>query len=483
MSNTETNIMPEFFANTEKLITTDDRVYFTKNANNENNELYDNYDNNLDDNLDKYKKMSDRKLSDVHGSVPVPMPMPVHITGAGTSKYTDEHYNDKTENKHNFNNINNLSTIDTSKDTDDVKNWSKEKLALKKLDLIRKLGEMKQYGVSLSQNYSMESDYETMKFEYDLHYSVRSKKNAVKLMCYLLVGVVKGAEMANDRYNPFDMKFDGAWSKNVGTEIADYNEILGEIYEKWSPNGSKMSPEFRLMFALVGSAFTIQFFKGVSNYISDNASKSLNDADVIKNLREKAALDKTMLNNKKVEEQYTKEHNKISNIVSNVQWLKESGNEYDNLKRKAENNSQVDRFKNNLLMSESAKSMNIDLNKQKLTQINSMLDNLDNMDKNSVNIPERLPANKAKTNANTNANANTKTKTSSDTSSRMSHVSEISVNPNIKNLFTKKMNSVKTNNINYEDISVGTKSKKSKDTDSNGSGSVKLKISVGKKMN
>ena len=531
MSYSDTNMMPEFFANTEKLITTDDRQYYNKDDYNQEQDNYSDQ-NDLDDDVTQYKR------HDAHGS---------------KSSHNQEKFsagdNDSNANTYNTYNSNinkdtksNASDSDNRKDPDDERNWTKEQLALKKLDLIRKLGELKQYGVTLSQNYSMDSDYSTMKFEYDLHYSVRSKKNAVKLMCYLLFGVVKGAEMVNDRYNPFDMKFDGAWSKNVGSEISDYNEILGEIYEKWSPNGSKMAPEFRLLFALVGSAFTIQFFKGVSSFVSNNdtSTKSLSDADLVKSLRDKASQDKTMFNSKKMEEKYANEHNNVANMASNMQWLKESGDEYDKMKRRAEEKSQMERFNNNLIMSESVKSRSsfdpksrpskstqakniptripppssnpnpnpnpnptpnpnpnpnpfdinnifkqnqLNLQKQKLTDINNMLEQMGSGSGSGSGSDYKPPSNpKSNNSPQLKLMDSNDSRQSDDQESNASTTSRISVNPKLNKLYSNKANSTKSpTNINYDDISVGTKSKKSKDSKDNGSyGSANkdLKISV-----
>jgi hypothetical protein len=54
---------------------------------------------------------------------------------------------------------------------------SPEQIKLMKLDMLRKLGELKGYGVTLSQKYNMNSDLSTMKYEYELHRGIRS-------MCY-----------------------------------------------------------------------------------------------------------------------------------------------------------------------------------------------------------------------------------------------------------------------------------------------------------
>ena len=53
-------------------------------------------------------------------------------------------------------------------DQDNETTWSKKDLMLHKLDMLRKLGELQADGVTLSQVYSLDSDYDTMKYEYIL---------------------------------------------------------------------------------------------------------------------------------------------------------------------------------------------------------------------------------------------------------------------------------------------------------------------------
>ena len=66
---------------------------------------------------------------------------------------------------------------------------------LKKLDMLRKLGELAQYGVKLSQNYNMNSDYFAMKYEYELHKNIRAKQNSVNWMSSLMLNCIYGIEI------------------------------------------------------------------------------------------------------------------------------------------------------------------------------------------------------------------------------------------------------------------------------------------------
>ena len=49
----------------------------------------------------------------------------------------------------------------------------REELMLRKIDMLCKLGELQADGVTLSQGYSLNSDYDAMKYEYILHRNIR----------------------------------------------------------------------------------------------------------------------------------------------------------------------------------------------------------------------------------------------------------------------------------------------------------------------
>jgi hypothetical protein len=107
-------------------------------------------------------------------------------------------------------------------DPEDETSWTKDELALRKLDMLRKLGELSTAGIKLSQNYSMISDYKTMKFEYELHCNIRSKQNSIRQISNMLTGIVKSIEPLNDNdnVNQFDMKFDSTYSNKIKSGIS-----------------------------------------------------------------------------------------------------------------------------------------------------------------------------------------------------------------------------------------------------------------------
>ena len=51
-----------------------------------------------------------------------------------------------------------------------------------------------------------------------------------------MLAAVTGLEFLNNRFDPFDFKLDG-WSEQVNEDLGDYDEIFGELHEKYNSKG------------------------------------------------------------------------------------------------------------------------------------------------------------------------------------------------------------------------------------------------------
>jgi hypothetical protein len=91
-----------------------------------------------------------------------------------------------------------------------------------------------------------------MRNEYIKLKKQREIDNAVKFQRKMLMACVTGLEFLNNRFDPFDLKLDG-WSEQVGENIDDYDEVFGELYDKYKSKAT-MAPELKLLFQLGGSA-------------------------------------------------------------------------------------------------------------------------------------------------------------------------------------------------------------------------------------
>jgi hypothetical protein len=489
---TETNMMVEFFANTDKLIETDKRVYYEKDHH-ATADADNNYDDDLDDDVDKYSKPTVfQKAKDP------PKQASAHENERNTSDA--KHVKSKHETTTHEEVENNASAADG----EDISKWTTEKLRCQKLVMMRKLGELMQRGIVLSQNYGLHSDYNDMKFEYELHSGIQNKKNAVEWMSGAMYSIIKGLEMLNDNYNPFDIKFEGVWSNGVGSNIANYYEVLGELYEKYTSSGQPMAPEFKLFLMLTGSAINIQMHKGVMNLLPSAAKTLDEDPGAINELRQKAELKAEKLNEvsqpvfsispeqkQKIDEKVMKDHNEASAIAADNKWIKQSELTYDHMRRKSQNNSEMEHFKNNLMMSESAKSLDTKKDKvskmskqvtEQLQQEALMMQQLENQKRKqdlAIQQQKLLDVNKmldsfSEDNKKNKQKKQTKTKTTDSSNvsslSSSSTVSVISVNPKKDQILGYKKNSIKVDKV--VDTPEPSRSSK-KHIDSKGSDNVK----------
>lgn len=132
---------------------------------------------------------------------------------------------------------------------------SKEQLLRAKFNILKKLEGLERKGIELSKKYSMESDLLEMEGEYESIKAERERKNSVKFQRRMMMAAVTGLEFLNNRFDPFDFKLDG-WGEQVNENIDDYDEIFGELHEKYQSK-AKIAPELKLLFQLGGSAIML----------------------------------------------------------------------------------------------------------------------------------------------------------------------------------------------------------------------------------
>jgi len=132
---------------------------------------------------------------------------------------------------------------------------SKEETLREKFKYLRRLEALEKKGVELSKKYNMESSLLEMQGEYETIMDEKSTQNSVKFQGNMLMAVINGMEFLNSKFDPFDIKLDG-WSEQLQENISDYDDIFGELHEKYKSKAS-MAPELKLLFQLGGSAMMV----------------------------------------------------------------------------------------------------------------------------------------------------------------------------------------------------------------------------------
>jgi hypothetical protein len=150
-----------------------------------------------------------------------------------------------------FNNV----PINPDKHVPSQPQMTKEETLREKFKFLRKLEALEKKGVELSKKYNMDSSLQEMMGEYETIMEEKTKQNSVKFQGNMLMAVINGIEFLNNRFDPFDIKLDG-WSEQINENITDYDEIFGELYEKYKSKAT-MAPELKMLFQLGGSAMMV----------------------------------------------------------------------------------------------------------------------------------------------------------------------------------------------------------------------------------
>jgi hypothetical protein len=211
----------------------------------------------------------------------------------------------------------------------------------KKLEKFAKLMHLKNnLGIKLTQDYSLNSKYEDMEFELQYHTNVMNKKKGVELWKSFISNGVTAMEFMNERFDPFGFKL-GGWSEHIKVGIDDYDEVLGELYEKYKGKGKKIEPEIKLMIMIVTSAATFHASKTLGDTIPGLDDVLKNNPDLIHKLN------RTIAGSKKTQDDVVNEVNNYQRDLYD-QMLREkreavdhiNDNEIENMKLRRENRNQ-----------------------------------------------------------------------------------------------------------------------------------------------
>ena len=276
----------------------DDEEDITKSIENEINELSNNYDDDKN-----YNKEDDEDS---------------HISKISI--------NDEDENDEIRNNI--REDIERFKDEEkeqndleEYENATPEYKKFLKFRLINKMADLsRNKGVIFTQNYNLNSDYMTMKAEYDYQVSLTVKKQAVKNYYNILMTVLKGLEFGNKKWDPLGIDLDGL-SNNVEASKEELLDALGDFYNEHQAAVGTASPVVRIGFIIVQAAVMTMITNASSKYIMNMFS---NNSAISK--LEQEAMNNTMSGNKTTYQDETK--NEYNNLKETIrQRIEENNNQ------------------------------------------------------------------------------------------------------------------------------------------------------------
>jgi hypothetical protein len=141
-----------------------------------------------------------------------------------------------------------------------MKNPNSQEVRMRKIELLRRLSEIKSKGFSLTKEYNFNSSIDEMEYEYELLKSFADKRNGIKIYKNILLNGVSIIEFVNDKYDPFDFHLQG-WGEHMSVEVDSYDDVLEELYEKYKGTGKSTPPELKLLFLIIASASAFHFTK------------------------------------------------------------------------------------------------------------------------------------------------------------------------------------------------------------------------------
>jgi hypothetical protein len=140
-----------------------------------------------------------------------------------------------------------------------------------KSELIYKLNRLEKSGYKASRKYTMASNLDDIKFEYDTIKRQRDIDKSIKFSRKMLLACISGVEFLNNKFDYMDLKLDG-WSEQTMESVGDYDEVFEELHDKYNEK-VKMAPELKLLMMVAGSGFmfhlTQSLFKSSTPEVND----------------------------------------------------------------------------------------------------------------------------------------------------------------------------------------------------------------------
>lgn len=144
------------------------------------------------------------------------------------------------------------SDTGTSMISRDERPMTYEEMQKEKQDLLYKLERMEKNGAKLSRVYTMASNIEDIRMEYNKIKREKDIDRSIQFSRNVMMAVVRGAEMLTKKFQ-LPVYLEG-WSEECWENLSNYDEVFEKLHDKYSGRVS-MPPEIELIMMLGGSAF------------------------------------------------------------------------------------------------------------------------------------------------------------------------------------------------------------------------------------
>ena len=136
---------------------------------------------------------------------------------------------------------------------EEPRQMSYEEIQREKQNLLFKLNRLEKAGYKTSRKYTMASNLDDMKYEFNKVKRECDVEKSIKFQRKMLMAFSSGVEFLNNKFDPFDLRLDG-WSEHTMESINEYDDVFEELHDKYNEK-IKVAPEVRLLMMVGGSAF------------------------------------------------------------------------------------------------------------------------------------------------------------------------------------------------------------------------------------
>ena len=314
----DTNMLVSVLANTEKLKEAKDLYHYGDEVEH----------NDAEEKIDEYMEMPPQT------NIPEDIRPQSYEQMPEEDKYAGSYINTQQDTQKEFGGKVDKTDPEEVDEYDTASNMRKKLL---KLDLLRKMSELAEKGVMLTQNYNMDSDYKVMKYEYELHKKIREKHGTVVFLRDGCLSLIEGAETINKTgfFKKLGLELDG-WSDKVNKKSNELYEVFGDLYENYGGSKRGIPPEMKLCGILGFSAVKTHMVNRELKKSRNMKEQIQTDRDRFESIRNQA-MGETMRSQMDRQspvwqEKLTKQYEETRKHVKDYEDLRNEEDEYEQIK-------------------------------------------------------------------------------------------------------------------------------------------------------
>lgn len=145
-----------------------------------------------------------------------------------------------------------------------------------RLHICLTLKRMKDEGVKGIPDFDEETDIEELRMELKALEQDDLVRSGIQNCRSALITISAGVEIANKRFNPFDIELQG-WSQHLYESIETFDGVFERLTKKYARRVGDIAPEAQLLIMLAGNAFSYCFMQSMMKACEPSMAKVAKD--------------------------------------------------------------------------------------------------------------------------------------------------------------------------------------------------------------